>query len=174
MTGIEPLADALRRAAVAMMPANIALMHLIVDAREPQEAKAAIARARHGCGPNEGSFIDDVERLWSEHPQAWQIIRASVAEHGAAMPDPLARWTSTFDRLARASPDAGVALYSLGSPELLAAATAEIVDFLQTRKLLGSDKIVLDLGCGSGRMVVALAPQVSWITGVDISAEMIV
>jgi SAM-dependent methyltransferase len=173
MSGIGPLVDALRRSSADMTPANVALMHLIMRAREPQEAKAAIARARHGCGPRERSFLDDVDRLWSEHPHAWARVRGSVAEHAARAADPLARWVSTFDRLARVSPDAGVALYSLGSPELLAAATSEIVDFLRARNLVQADKMLLDFGCGSGRMAIALARQASWITGVDISAEMI-
>jgi SAM-dependent methyltransferase len=173
MSGIELLVDGLRQSAANVTPANVALMHLIIRARAPHEAEVAIARARDGSGDRARSFIDEVERLWSEHPDAWARVRASMAEHGVATADALARWASTFDRLAQVSPDAGVALYSLGSPELLAAATAEIADFLRARKLLGSGKTVLDLGCGSGRMLVALARKVSWITGVDIAAAMI-
>ena len=66
-----------------------------------------------------------------------------------------------------------MALYSLGSPAILAAATTEVVARLGAWGLLGPEREVLDVGCGIGRFEVALAPQVAAITGIDLSPAMI-
>jgi ubiquinone/menaquinone biosynthesis C-methylase UbiE len=66
-----------------------------------------------------------------------------------------------------------VALYSLGSPAILARATAEIVARFAEWRLFGPDRRVLDIGCGIGRISEALAPHVGAITGIDISPAMI-
>ena len=78
-----------------------------------------------------------------------------------------------FDRLAEISPEAGAALYSLGSPELLDAATASLVDRLREWGLLGPDCTVLDLGCGAGRVTATLAREVHAVVGVDVSGGML-
>jgi cyclopropane fatty-acyl-phospholipid synthase-like methyltransferase len=78
-----------------------------------------------------------------------------------------------FDWSVRQSETASVALYSLGSPELLAAATAEIVELLRSYGLLAKDRAVLDLGCGTGRMGAALACEVGHVHGIDVSGEMV-
>ena len=80
-------------------------------------------------------------------------------------------WAAAFDRLAARSPEASVALYSLGQPELLAAATREVVDLMNDWRLLAPDRDVLDLGCGIGRFLVALAPKVRSVLGLDLSAR---
>jgi SAM-dependent methyltransferase len=83
-----------------------------------------------------------------------------------------ADWPRVFDEAARLSPEAGVALYSLGDPDLLAAATRELVDLLQGWALLGREAVVLDLGCGIGRVAAAVAPHVTRVVALDISPEM--
>jgi ubiquinone/menaquinone biosynthesis C-methylase UbiE len=100
----------------------------------------------------------------------------SQVEHGAtaaSADEGISRWASLFDRMAQASPEGGVALYALGNPELLKTATAEVVEYLRTRQLLGPDKTVLEIGCGIGRFAAALSPVVRHITGLDISEVMI-
>jgi ubiquinone/menaquinone biosynthesis C-methylase UbiE len=97
-------------------------------------------------------------------------------EHGGEAQSPeegVASWAALFDRAARISPEGSVALYSLGNPDLLRAATAEAVDLLRGWGVLGADARVLDLGCGIGRFAEALAPHVAEVVGVDASAEMI-
>jgi ubiquinone/menaquinone biosynthesis C-methylase UbiE len=71
------------------------------------------------------------------------------------------------------SPAASVALYSLGDEGELARAAEEIAGAMKAASLLGRDRDVLDLGCGIGRMAVALAPDVRSVTGLDISPRMI-
>lgn len=78
-----------------------------------------------------------------------------------------------FDNAVAHSPEAGVALYSLGDPAILAAATAEIVTWLHAEGLLPSGAAVLDLGCGIGRVAAALAPRCASVLGTDVSAGMV-
>ena len=78
-----------------------------------------------------------------------------------------------FDRAVAVSPEAAVALYSLGSAEVLTRATAEIVARLDEWQLIKPNLTALDIGCGIGRLEVALAPRLRAITGIDVSPGMI-
>jgi ubiquinone/menaquinone biosynthesis C-methylase UbiE len=78
-----------------------------------------------------------------------------------------------FDRAVAVAPEASVALYSLGSADILERATSEIVTGLAQWRLLRPDATVLDIGCGIGRIERALAPQVGTITAIDVSPGMI-
>jgi SAM-dependent methyltransferase len=155
-------------------PPNVALMHLILRAHNAHAAGLAIAAALRKCDPHARTRVHAVAELWRRHPGAFNTVRDVAAAHGtmSAADRGLDRWASTYDRLVRTSREASVALYSLGSPELLAAATAEIVAYLRRHGLLSPTRKALDLGCGIGRLVEALAPEVSSVVGVDISPEM--
>ncbi|MBV9014863.1 MAG: methyltransferase domain-containing protein, partial [Alphaproteobacteria bacterium] len=85
----------------------------------------------------------------------------------------IARVREQFDRAVAISPEAAVALYSLGSAATLERATAELVARLDEWQLLGPDLTALDIGCGIGRLEVALASRLRAITGVDVSPGMI-
>src|SRR5712675_1004123 len=78
-----------------------------------------------------------------------------------------------FDRAVAIAPEAAVALYSLGSAEVLTRATAEIVARLDEWQLIKPDLTALDVGCGIGRLETALAPRLRAITGIDVSPGMI-
>ncbi len=78
-----------------------------------------------------------------------------------------------FDRAVALAPEAAVALYSLGSADILEHATTEIVDRLAEWGLLQPDATVLDIGCGIGRIERGLALQVGAITAIDVSLGMI-
>ena len=71
------------------------------------------------------------------------------------------------------APEASVAAYSLNDPAVLAAATAEIVEWLAREGLIGPDRDVLDLGCGIGRVSAALAPRCRSVLGLDVSPKMV-
>lgn len=92
---------------------------------------------------------------------------------GASVDDGVAFCRTLFDWSVKQSEAASVALYSLGSPELLLAATNEIVELLRSYDLLGPHTRVLDLGCGIGRMEAALSGEVQHIHGIDVSGEMV-
>ena len=112
--------------------------------------------------------------LWRENPQAFATVKAVLqgVEHGgtaAAVDEGIADWARTFDRMAQASPEGSVALYALGNPGLLRAATDEVVARMREWRLLGRDRAVLEIGCGIGRFVAALAPECESVLGLDIS-----
>ena len=103
-------------------------------------------------------------------------VRETAATHSAAVDTTdagIAQIAAFFDRAVAHSPEASVALYSLGDPAILAAATAEIVEWLHGEALLPPSADVLDLGCGIGRMAGALAPRCRSIHGLDVSAGMV-
>ena len=85
----------------------------------------------------------------------------------------MARIAAFFDRAVAHSPEASVALYSLGDPVILAAATDEIVAWLEAQGLLRPGMDVLDLGCGFGRAAAVLAPRCRSVLGLDVSPGMV-
>jgi SAM-dependent methyltransferase len=150
-------------------------MHLLLRAPDAHAAGRAIDAAWRVAQSDRHARrrLHDLAALWRGHPGAWKVVRDVAAAHGTMLADrALDRWASTYDRLVRTSREASVALYSLGSPELLATATAEIVAYLRHHGLLRPMRKVLDLGCGIGRLLEALAPEVGAVVGVDISSEM--
>lgn len=103
-------------------------------------------------------------------------VAATMAQHsaaGATEADGIARIAAFFDRAVAHSPEAGVALYSLGDAAILAAATDEIVGFLDGHHLVPPGAAVLDIGCGIGRLAAALAPRCRAVLGLDVSAGMV-
>ncbi|MEJ7734024.1 MAG: class I SAM-dependent methyltransferase [Polyangiaceae bacterium] len=68
---------------------------------------------------------------------------------------------------------ASVALYSLGSAEVLAAATAEVVQVLVDWGVLGTERDALEVGCGIGRLLGPLSLRLRSIVGIDLSPGMI-
>ncbi len=151
-------------------PPNVVLMQLLVAAETPDAASAAIRRRAERDPAAAG-----LARLLAAHPGAFAAIRAVMAEadHGRDGEAGPAHWAAIFDRLADLAPEAGVALYALGSPDLLAAATAEVVACLEGWDLLGPERRLVEIGCGIGRLTVALAPRMADALGLDVSAGMI-
>jgi ubiquinone/menaquinone biosynthesis C-methylase UbiE len=104
-----------------------------------------------------------------------KAVLGDVNHEGAATTpeEQIRRLAGAFDRAAQVSPEGSVALYALGNPDLLKAATTEVVEQMRAWGLLGRSQSVLDLGCGIGRFEEAMAGEVSSIVGIDISGEMI-
>ncbi len=99
------------------------------------------------------------------------MLDAAGLDHAATVtPDAIG---AMFDRANALSPEASVALYSLGDPETLARATDELVAWLDDRHLLGPDADLLDLGCGIGRVARAIAGRCRSVLGLDVSHAMI-
>jgi cyclopropane fatty-acyl-phospholipid synthase-like methyltransferase len=78
-----------------------------------------------------------------------------------------------FDASVAESEESSVALYSLGSPELLAAATDEVIGVLQDWGVLGAHRDALEIGCGIGRLMVPLCSRLRSVVGTDVSPRMI-
>lgn len=152
--------------------------------------EVAVARLLLG-GAGSRAIVRELRRRRPDPPCArWSALSELVAERHAALDalaaeitqvgsdhtaigaDP-ARTAAFFDRAAAHSPEAGVALFSLGDPAILAKATGEVVGWLQDTGLLRQDADVLDLGCGFGRVAAALAPRCRSVLGLDVSAGMV-
>lgn len=171
MTGADAI---LRDYLAGVIPSNVAVMRLLVEAPDPDGVEAFLrARRNAAVDAPEAERLGALLDLLEAHPDAGRTIRAVMteADHGTAA-DP-SRWAAVFDRLAAAEPEAGVALYALGSPDLLAAATAEVVVLMRGWGLLGPDRQLLEIGCGYGRLASALAGSVRSARGLDVSAAMI-
>lgn len=96
------------------------------------------------------------------------VTAGLIAERGG-----IAAIRAQFDEAVVLAPEAAVALYSLGSSEILDRATAEIVARLRGWQLFDADTDLLDIGCGIGRIERALAAELRSITGIDVSPAMI-
>lgn len=103
------------------------------------------------------------------------MLRADVdtPKQARSVEEGIAFCERLFDWSVQQSEEASVALYSLGNPRLLELATAEIVTQLKAWDAIGDHIAVLDIGCGIGRLLVALAPEVRSATGIDVSAQMV-
>jgi len=150
-------------------PDSIALIRLAIEAPSPAAFQHSLAQL---------PASSRLHQLAATHPEAWQLVHSILAavDHDARSPDPathLRRIAEMFDRAVAISPEASVALYSLGDADALAAATADIVAWLDARGLLGPDIRVLDIGCGIGRLEHALAGRTRQITGIDIAPAMV-
>jgi SAM-dependent methyltransferase len=153
--------------------APVALMHMLLQGNTPEVAIARIEQAAQ-AEPRFAPLL----ALAHERQEGLRVLRRMVEAGAAHGPRDdadvaLAECRAMFDRLARISPEASVAAYSLGEPDLLEAMTAELVDWIRVQGLLAGRPRVLDLGCGIGRLATALAPHVTAITGLDLSSAMI-
>jgi cyclopropane fatty-acyl-phospholipid synthase-like methyltransferase len=83
------------------------------------------------------------------------------------------RCRKLFDASVAESEESSVALYSLGNPKLLAAATNAVIGVLEEWGVLGLHRDALEVGCGIGRLMVPLASRVRSVVGTDVSSGMI-
>ena len=169
MTGLErELATAviLSRHAAGDVSGELALMELLIltedlevleHTLEDGEIKALMRAHRAGCATIAAMLKADVDRP----------PRDASIEEGVAFARAL------FDWSVQQSEEASVALYSLGSPEVLGRATEEIVTLLDAWGVLSLDRAALDLGCGIGRMERALASRLRSMTAIDVSKDML-
>lgn len=153
---------------------QIAVAHFLFAGADASQIEAALAE----CPPH--PKLEQVRTLLLGREAQIDALSAQVAataaDHnafGATPAEGIARIAGFFDRAVAASPEASVALYSLGDPAILAAATAEIVEWLETEDLLRPEADVLDLGCGFGRVAAVLAPRCRSVLGLDVSGGMI-
>jgi SAM-dependent methyltransferase len=175
---------ALQRCARGDAPPNVVVMQLHADATSDSEVATVLADATEACRAEESASTDVAGRLAAalaiarSHPGAFTTVKTVLGglEHGgtAATPDDgVAHWAAAFDDAVERSAEGSVALYALGDADLLRAATDEVVAMLRGERFLGTDRDVLDVGCGIGRFERALAAGVRSVVGIDISPRMI-
>jgi SAM-dependent methyltransferase len=170
--------DVLRQCGRAKISPAVALIRLLADGRQPADLETRLAELASGPAAGEPELQAGALRIravLAAHP----TCRATVAEllrrdrDDELAGDALEHWRQWFDGAVRASPEASVALYSLGDAALLEQATEEVVSLLERLGVLGPEREVLDLGCGIGRFVEALAPRVAEVVGIDIAPGML-
>ena len=175
------LEEPLKRCAEGVTPPNVALMQLFIAARDETEARraldAAIEAAQAARDNTAAARLIAVLETWRRTAHSYSAIalihQLAGRELEGSEQDRIHQCAELFDRAASISPEAGVALYSLGDERLLEATTHELVAKMREWALFDRTTDVLDLGCGSGRLLVALAPHVRSITGIDISEAML-
>lgn len=177
------LRPAIEACATGALPPNMAVLRLAMEAQAPDEIEAALAQASDGArddprGRHAAKHLHDALSLWRANPQAFETVKSvldGVDHSGVAkcVNAGVAQWADAFDRMAKVSPEGSVALYALGNPDLLREATKDVVARMRDWGLLDRTKQALEIGCGIGRFVAALAPEFEHVTGLDISETMI-
>ena len=151
-----------------------------------------IALARLVLGGMSGAALTDRLATHEGDPRAAALLRVAAEragdlarlpavfagaplDHGAdgSPAELIAMVAAAYDAAVARSPEASVAAYSLGHPATLAAATAEVVDWLDATMLLRPGASVVDVGCGIGRIAAALLPRAGSVLGLDISTGMV-
>jgi SAM-dependent methyltransferase len=176
---MDAAADVLRRCARGEISSAVALVRLLIAYGDLDELRAALANLAqadvdadlHGAIGRMRGLIDR-NRAGSALVQD-MLRQERVLAQPAGESDEVERCRRLFDRLVAKNAEASVALYSLGEPKLLDAATVEVVELLERLDVLGPERQALDIGCGIGRIAQALAGKVAGITGIDIAPGMI-
>jgi cyclopropane fatty-acyl-phospholipid synthase-like methyltransferase len=123
--------------------------------------------------------VDDLTQLVVENEPGCEkiaeMLRSNVdsPEPARSVDEGIAFCERLFDWSVQQSEEASVALYSLGNPQLLERATREIIAQLELWNIVSQRRVVLDIGCGIGRVAAELAPRVREVHGIDVSSRMI-
>src|SRR5258708_34688100 len=171
------LRDVLRRLARGDLPANVALMHLIMDADAPEQGSEGIRAgvAMSAATPSARSRTNALSKIWAQTPDAWSTVKGivSVAQKGPRTAGPIEYWTRFFDLAAAQAADSATALYALGRADILDPATREVMRRLREWKALARASNILEIGCGTGRFVAPLAMAGYLTIGIDTSGGML-
>lgn len=188
LAGIESAAvrDVLRGCLAGELSPPVALMQLLCETENSSLVRATLAALRdRALAPEQPAAVvvraraAALDHLAAEHDQGARRIESMLASGmdtsapAATVDEGIAHCERLFDWSVAQSEEASVALYSLGSAEILAEATAEVVALFEQWGLLGAGRDVLEIGCGIGRFMVALAPRVREAHGIDLSSGMI-
>jgi SAM-dependent methyltransferase len=177
MDSDELTVDVLRRCSEGEISPAVAAVRLLAAHGDLERLRSVLAGAA-GRRPDIRAGLARVRSLLEANPKGGALVlemlqeERALARHEVAA-DEVERCRRLFDRLVGESPEASVALYSLGDPRRLDAATREVVCLLEGLAVLGPERHVLEIGCGIGRFQQALAGRVAAITGIDIAPRMI-
>jgi len=157
----------------------IALSRLLLALGGTGETEELLASVAHRWGRPLDPRLREAARLLHDHREGCERVADMLREHPdpATMSGPaeevLATFRRFFDRSVARNEEASVAAYSLGDSGLLGQVTEEILQLFGEWGLLGSDRRVLEIGCGIGRMQAGLSPHVAEAHGIDISPKMV-
>ena len=188
VAGVEPpsFRPILARCLAGTVSPQVALMQMICESESAAAVRAAVdeVTARTDADSRATDSIvrdrvDDLTRILVDHEDGVDrivdMLRSNVdsSAPAATVEEGIAYCEQLFDWSVQQSEEASVAMYSLGSPELLARATGEVVEQLARWGTLGADRTVLQIGCGIGRIERAIAGRVRAAYGIDVSVEMV-
>jgi SAM-dependent methyltransferase len=162
----------------------IAVMQLLIETEDAESVEnfLNVVMNKVSSRPStigERERIAELQRLFRENREGCtRIVRmlrggVNASALGSSPEDRLVRLAELYNWAVHQSEEASVALYSLGSSQLLQTATAEVIALLDTWKVLGRERIVLQVGCGIGRFEAALASRVREAHGIDIAPGMV-
>lgn len=174
MTGHDDFAgETLGQCAAGTLSTNMALFQLICRAPSQEAGWQALGGAIANASGAGRERLLAVDALWRDTPDAFDLVRAIDRLELETASDSIEAIAASNDAAARLSAVGGVALYCLGRDDLLDKATAEVVDFLRDERLLGRERSALEVGCGNGRFLAALAPELASVVGLDVSPVML-
>ena len=168
---LQPIIDRYLRGEIS---GPMALMELVQRTEDVNAIEEAWPSLR-----GDGGLMGELHRLLTAHAAGCRTIvemieqRLDSADLATRVDEGIGRARRLFDASVARSEEASVALYSLGSAELLAAATAEVVAVLAEWGVLGEDRDALEIGCGIGRFLIALGRRLRSVVGTDVSPGMI-
>jgi ubiquinone/menaquinone biosynthesis C-methylase UbiE len=186
--GLEPPAhrDILVRCLSGTLSPAVALMQLLIETEDAAAVRATVDEVtRRAASLSRATDsllrdrVDDLTQLVVENEPGCEkiagMLRANVDSPAPApsVEEGIAFCERLFDWSVQQSEEASVALYSLGNPQLLERATREIIALLELWKVITPERVVLDIGCGIGRIAAELAPRVKEVHGIDVSGRMI-
>jgi cyclopropane fatty-acyl-phospholipid synthase-like methyltransferase len=154
--------------------ASIVLMELVQFTEDTE----ALARALPMLA-GDPAKLGELRRHFAENEAGCRTIvrmirqRLDSPEVARSAEEGIERSRKLFDASVAQSEESSVALYSLGNPELLAAATDEVIGVLDHWEVLGRHRDALEVGCGIGRLMVRLCSRVRSVVGTDVSSGMI-
>lgn len=187
-SGLEPPRhrEILMRCLSGTLSPAVALMQLLVETEDAAVVRATVDEVtRRAASVSRASDsllrdrVDELTQLIVENEPGCERIAEmlrSNMDSGAIAPsvdERIAFCERLFDWSVQQSEEASVALYSLGNPQLLERATREIIVQLELWNILSQKRVVLDIGCGIGRIAAEIAPRVRQVHGIDISGRMI-
>ncbi len=172
-----PVADIQRivdRYLRAEASASMVVMELVQLTEDPD----ALARAVPTLAGEPARLRELVQHLVENDAGCRTIVRMirrrlDSPEVAADADDGLERCRTLFDASVADSEESSVALYSLGNPEILAAATDEVIGVLAAWGVLGPQRDALEIGCGIGRLMAPLCSRVRTVVGTDVSPGMV-
>ena len=187
-SGIEPPKhrEILMRCLSGMVSPAVALMQLLIETEDAAVVRATVDQVtRRAASVSRSSDsllrdrVDDLTQLVVENEPGCeriaQMLRSNMdsSEMAPSVDEGIAFCERLFDWSVQQSEEASVALYSLGNPQLLERATREIIAQLELWNILAQKRVVLDIGCGIGRIAAELAPRAGKVYGIDVSTKMI-
>ena len=176
----------LKRCLSGLMSPAVALMQLLISTEDAVEVRAMVDEVTERAALLSRATdsllrdrVDELTQLLVENEPGCEKIAAMLRsnvdspEPARSVEEGIAFCERLFDWSVQQSEEASVALYSLGNAQLLERATREVVAQLELWNVISQKRIVLDIGCGIGRIASELAPRVKEVHGVDVSERMI-